>query len=178
MTSLVRVPRSQPVPPPEPWRPAADPCTDWANANRLRALLEGRLVYCRGLGWLVFDPTRGWRSDTALAVKHAATLGASILGESAAVLDYASRLPMDMREKAEAKGLALLKHSRASESSKSIRAALGLAEGELAIHADDVDADRDLLGLPGGVLDLREVTHRPHRSGTLTRPSFASRQRV
>lgn len=162
MTRVVRVPRSQPIPPPEPWRPAADPCTDLANAHRVHKRCDDLLVHARGLGWYVFDARRGWRNDAAAAVLHASKLGAEILGESAQSLDYASRLPMEMREKAEAKALALIKHARNSESAKSIRAALGLAEGLLAIESDALDAHPDLLGLPGGVLDLRDGAHRPH----------------
>ncbi len=161
--NTIRVPRSQPLPPPEPWRPAADPCTDWANAHRLHKRHAGRLLHARGLGWHVFEALRGWRGNTAAALLHAATLGADVLAESAAVLDYASRLPQDMRQKAEANGLALFKHARASESAKTIRAAMGLAEGLLAIEPDALDAQPDLLGLPGGVLDLRDGSHRPHR---------------
>ncbi|MBN8923358.1 MAG: hypothetical protein J0I96_09735 [Rhodanobacter sp.] len=163
MNTVVRVPRSQPLPPPEPWRPAADPCTDLANAHRLHKRSDGLLLHARGLGWHVFDAARGWRSDTAGAVLHASALGAEIMAESATVLDYASRLPMEMREKAEAKAVALIKHARTSESAKSIRAALGLAEGLLAIEPDALDARPDLLGLPGGVLDLCDGTHRAHR---------------
>lgn len=161
--NTIRVPRSQPLPPPEPWRPAADPCTDWANAHRLHKRYAGRLLHARGLGWHVFEALRGWRGDPAAALLHAATLGADVLAESAAVLDYASRLPQDMRQRAEANGLALFKHARASESAKAIRGAMGLAEGLLAIEPDALDAKPDLLGLPGGVLDLSNGSHRPHR---------------
>ncbi len=163
--STIRVQRSQPEPPPEPWRGAADPCTDWANANRLYHRHAGSMVSAKGLGWGVFTEARGWRFDMAAAMLKAATLGADVLAESAAVLDYASRLPMGMREKAEAKGLALFKHARASESAKAIRAAIGLAEGLLSIEPDALDANPDLLGLPGGVLDLRDMTFREHRAG-------------
>ena len=161
--SVTKIHRALPAAPPEPWHPAADPCTDWANAHRVRGMLEGSAVFARGIGWHVFDEARGWRNDTAAVMLHAARLGAEILAESAAVLDYASRLPMDMRQKAEARAVALLKHARTSESAKAIRAALSLAEGMLAIDAEALDADPDLIGLPGGVFDLREAEHRTHR---------------
>lgn len=161
--SAIRVPRDQPKPPPEPWRPAADPCTEWANAHRLHKRSAGRLIHARGLGWHVFEPQRGWRCDPAAAVLQAAEIGAEVLGESAAVLDYASRLPLGLREKEEAKALALMKHARASESAKAIRAALGLAEGLHAVEPTALDDAPDLLPLPGGVLDLATLTHRPHR---------------
>lgn len=162
--SVVRIQRGEPARPPEPWRPAADPCTDWANAHRVHKLVAGRAIFARGLGWHVFDASRGWRSDTAAATLLVGGLGAEILAESAAMLDYASRLPADRREKVETRGALLLKHARASESAKSIRAALSLAEGLLAIDADALDADPELVGLPGGVLDLRDGSHRPHRA--------------
>lgn len=163
--NVVRVQRSQPVPPPEPWQPAAGPCTELANAYRFSLREREHVRFARDVGWHVYDPSRGWRKDGAAAVLLASRLGAEIIAESAAWLDYASRLPMDMREKAEAKALALIKHAHASESSRSIRAYLSLAEGMLAIEPDALDANPDLLGLPGGVLDLRDDTHRPHQPG-------------
>lgn len=160
--SVVRIQRGQPAPPPEPWRPAADACTDWANAHRVHKLVAGRAIYARGIGWHVFDAARGWRSDAAAATLLVGGLGAEILAESAAMLDYASRLPADRREKSETRGASLLKHARASESAKSIRAALSLAEGLLALDADALDADPELIGLPDGVYDLRNCIHRAH----------------
>lgn len=165
--SVIRVPRSQPEPPPEPWRDAADPCSDWANANRFMHGSGVDSCFARGIGWLCFDPERGWRADQGQVMTKAARLGVSIVAEAAAVLEYASHLPMALREKQEAKALALLKHARTSESAKSIRAALSLAEGLLPVRPADLDAEPDLLGLPGGVLDLRDGVHRPHRAGDL-----------
>lgn len=161
--SVVRVARAQPEPPAEPWRPAADPCTELANAHRLHKRSVGRLLYDPGRGWHVFDPNRGWRCDPAAAVLEAAKIGAEVLVESAAVLEYAARLPMGLREKEEARALALMKHARTSESAKAIRATLGLAEGLHAVEPDALDAAPDLLALPGGVLNLCDGTHRPHR---------------
>lgn len=163
--STVRVLRNQPIEPLEHWRPAADPCTDLANAYRIKSRSEGVLIHSTGIGWCVFDPERGWRSDQAAAVLLAARTGAEVLSESAAMLVYASQLPMEMRPKAEARALALMKHSRSSESARAIRSALGLAEGLLSVEADALDARPDLLGLPGGVLDLTDGSHRPHSPG-------------
>lgn len=165
MNNVIRVPRARPEPPPEPWRPAADPCTDLANAYRVAAQHENRAKYARGIGWHAFDQQRGWRSDPGAVVQLAASLGTDIVAESRAVLEYASRLPSDLRENTEARAVDLLKHARRSESANAIRAALSLAEGLLAIDAETLDADPDLVGLPGGVLDLRDGSHRPHRPG-------------
>lgn len=167
MVVVDRGPRDEAERPPEPWRPAADPCTEWANAHRLHKRSHDRLLYARGLGWHVFDPQRGYRCDPAAAVLDAAGIGAEILQESAVLLDYASRLPQGLREREESKALALVKHARASESAKSIRATLGLAEGLHAVDASALDAHPDLLALPGGVLDLETCVLRPHRPADL-----------
>lgn len=152
-------------PPAEPWRPAADPCTDFANANRLHAACADRMLYALGMGWLVFDPARGWRADDDAAVSEAAKLGAAILAESADWMRYASALPKGEREGAEGLAEALHKHARASESARAIRATLDLARGPFAFPVEQIDAKPDLLGLPGGVIELRNGEHREHRPG-------------
>lgn len=152
-------------PPAEPWRPAADPCTDFANANRLHATCAGRMLYAAGMGWHVFDPARGWRADDDAAVSEAAKLGAATLAESADWLRYASVLPKGERERADGLAEALHKHARASESARAIRATLDLARGPFAFPVEQIDAQPHLLGLPGGVIDLRSGEHRAHRPG-------------
>lgn len=165
MSNVVRVPRSQPIPPPEPWHPAAAPNTDLANAYRLHHRYAGRMIFVPGVGWCVFDEARAWRVGTAAAVALASTQGAMVLSESAALLEFSSRLPSDTREKAEAAALTLIKHARASESAAAIRAALSLAEGPFSTDPALLDANPDLLGLQDGVIDLRTGVHRPHQPG-------------
>lgn len=163
MTKVVHVSRAAANPPPKPWSPAADACTDLANAHRLHKRSAGKLIHARGIGWLVFDSERAWRADQGAAVLEAAQLGSDILAESAANLDYASRASGATRERAEKLALNLLKHARTSESKKSILSALSLAEGLLAVEPDVLDASLDLLPLQNGVLNLEDGTHRPHR---------------
>lgn len=165
--TVVTVPRKRLAPLDEPWKPASDPCTDLANAHRLHKRSAGRLIHARGLGWLVFDSDQAWRCDAARAVLDAASLGADIMVESAAILDRAAPMAKDDRVREETRAIALLKHARASESAKAIRAALGLAEGMLSVEPDALDAAPDLLPLQGGVLDLHAGTHRPHRPDDL-----------
>lgn len=151
----------------EPWRPAADPCTELANAYRLHGRAAGRLLYARGIGWLVFDPMRGWRADPAAATLEAARIGVDVLRESGEMLARAAGMSKSERDQIEERAKALFKHARVSESAKSIRAALSLAEGLFAVEPDQLDADPDVIGLPGGVLDLTDGTHRPHRAQDL-----------
>jgi putative DNA primase/helicase len=152
-------------PPAEPWRPAADPCTDFANANRLRAMYADKLLCVPGVGWHVFDSERAWRADDDAAAHLAAKLGRAILAESSDWLRFASTLAHGEgeRERAESRAKALHKHAGASESARAIHAALDLARGLFALPVEQIDAKPDLLALHGGVLDLRTGEHRAHR---------------
>jgi putative DNA primase/helicase len=116
-----------------------------------------------GIGWHAFDDQRGWRKGDAAAVSEAGRLGAAILGESAEWLHYASGHDKIERDAAEGRSEALRKHGRASESARAIRATLELAQGLFEAAPSELDADADLLGVQGGVLDLRNGSHRPHR---------------
>jgi putative DNA primase/helicase len=129
----------------EEWqRPAPIPYTDVGNAERFVAHHHGGFVYQADRGiWLRWDGTR-WAADPDAVIRAAISTVRAIPLESTPDLS-----PEEQRK--------LLRHAAASESRQRLDAMLDLARHQegMALHATDLDADPDLLGVQNGVVDLR-----------------------
>lgn len=157
--------------PSDPWPPdsgydvATHPCTDQANADRLRRERGARMLYAVGIGWHVWGAD-GWSHDELAARGIAGGLGRIITREASALSNLAScSRDGAEREALQRRAIELMKHARASEMQRSVRAALSAAEPGLAIRAGQLDADPWLLGCANGVVDLRTGALRAHRRG-------------
>lgn len=126
-------------------------CTDAGNATRFIAAYRDGFRYCYAWSaWLAWDGRR-WRRDAGDLVTLAAKAAArAIYTEAAAATEEAARK-------------ALARWSAYSESEPGIRRMLALAQPELAITPDQLDADPWLFNCLNGTLELRTGHLRPHR---------------
>jgi putative DNA primase/helicase len=126
------------------------PKTDLGNAERLVARHGADMRYCHPWGrWLVWDGRRWRPDDTGEARRRARQTVRGILAEAAALEDAAARA-------------ALVAWARASEKRDRLAALLHLAEAELPVVPDAMDADGWLLNCRNGTVDLRTGALRPH----------------
>ncbi len=140
----------------------ASRCTDLANAHRLVQHFSDRLLFVEGIGWHVWGPP--WRHDDLAAREVAHSLGKIIADEADAMTDWVAKSPdskaMKLRETAQK---ARRDWAKASESAGKITAALQEAAPLLRCKAEALDADKDLLGVGNGVIDLRSFQFRAYQ---------------
>jgi putative DNA primase/helicase len=133
------------------------PLTDAGNAERFAARYAGEVRFVHGPDhWLVWDGKR-WAYDMLREAQRRAK-------DSARGIRLEAQLASD--EKAAAH---IFKHALRSERRQAIDSALSLARSEppLAVAADELDADADLLCVENGTLDLRTGELLPHRQESL-----------
>lgn len=140
---------------------AHDPCSHLANAHRLVDHFGDQMLFVEGIGWHVWGPP--WRHDELAVRRLAQSLGKIIAEEAASmaawVAQAADKAEREQRQKAMD---ARFKWAGQSEDAPTIGYSLQMAQPLLAERAEALDSDPDLLGLPGGVLDLRTGRHRDH----------------
>jgi putative DNA primase/helicase len=127
-----------------------EPCTDYGNARRLVELYGRDLLYLAAARrWYIWDGRRFRPDETGRIWQLAKATARTILEEAARAND-----------KDDARRLA--RHALASENRGRLQAMIQLAESEaeIAIVADDLDADPYLLTVGNGTLDLRTGTLR------------------
>ena len=132
--------------------------TDLGNAERFIADHGHDVRYCHRWGaWLVYDRQR-WRVDDRGAVVRLAK------GTVRKIYREASDTEDEGRRKA------LAKHADRSESADKIRAMLELAKSEVPVSPDELDAERWLLNVKNGTIDLRSAELRePRREDLITK---------
>lgn len=130
--------------------------TDAGNANRLVDIFKGRIRYCEGLGWLVWNGMV-WMPENENS--------ASVLQMVKEAQEY---LYEDLAEllKVGASTKAAARHIQYSLSHSGLRNAMALMQATYTIRltADDLDANKHLLAVRNGVVDLRTgmlYDHRP-----------------
>ena len=122
--------------------------SDTGNAARFARHHRGRLLHCDGTGWLLYDGTR-WRPAESETTRLAKATVSQIYGEASRYSKLAQRK-------------AVTNWALRSESERSIRAMISLAECELPVKADELDQDPWLLNCVNGTLDLRTGELRKH----------------
>jgi putative DNA primase/helicase len=129
----------------------AEPLTDVTNAARFVDQHGADLRFCYAwASWLVFDGRR-WRRDAGdVSIRCAKETARGWFAEAAQASDDASRK-------------ALARWATYSSSEPGLRRMLTLAQAELAITPDQLDANPWLLNCPNGTLELRTAHLRPHR---------------
>jgi len=118
--------------------------TEFGNARRMVAQHAGKLLWCAGLGWWFHWTGNHWaRAYEADVLRYAQ---ATVNG----LIDAAKALP---REEA---GEALKWAARSQTKGMcSAMVALAAAAPELRVEVDELDADKTLLGVANGMVDLR-----------------------
>jgi len=147
-------PREQSEPKPEP-HVAPEIRNDIGNALQLLALHRTRLCYVVEVGWHIWDGKRFCR-DNEMIASHRLThdLSAQQLAAALRVADKDARK-------------AAIKWALSSGTKARISAMLHEARPYVAHQADDMDADIWLLNCQNGVLDLRDLSLRPHSPADL-----------
>lgn len=141
---------------------AHDLCGHVANAHRIVEHYGDQLLYVEGIGWHIWGPP--WRHDELGAVKMLQELGRIVAKEAADMAEWVSKAwDAIERDKRQTTMDRHFKWAGNCESRHTIEASLAMAAPHLAIKADQLDANSDLLGLPGGVLELTTGTYREHR---------------
>ncbi|GIM46838.1 hypothetical protein DNHGIG_23870 [Collibacillus ludicampi] len=127
--------------------------SDVGNAERLAYYHGDKLRYCHSTGkWLYWTGKR-WQIDSGgTEVYRLAKETVRNIYREAALTD-----DTDTRQK-------ISKHAIQSEKASSIREMIALAqnEGDIPIHAYELDADQWLLNVENGTIDLRTGKLRPH----------------
>ncbi len=146
---------------------ANSPCTELANAYRLKAQHGSGMMSVPGVGWHVWNDHGPWVQDDHAAYRLAFNLGKSIQAEADALDAWVYQatldgLSLDDRKQREKFQQARAAWAKASESRSVIFSSLGLAENLLGVPAASLDAAPHLVGCPGGVLDLKSCTVRRH----------------
>jgi putative DNA primase/helicase len=139
------------------------PATDLANAERLVAEHGRDLRFAHGLGWFTWDGRR-WKRDSDGEVMRRMKLTVRAMYRRASELDDAGQ-----RKR-------LTAWAMQSESEARLRAAINLAESELAIIVDpnELDAEPWLFNAANGTIDFRTGELREHqRDDLLTRITAA-----
>lgn len=142
---------------------AANPCTHYANALRLRRHFGAQLMFVPGHGWHVWAPP--WRRDEAAARRLAQQLGRIIATEAADKAAASTRADSaEARKLMHAEAAALMKWAATSEAAACIESSLQMAAVLVGIECKprDLNADPWLLATPVEVIDLRTGEAREH----------------
>lgn len=131
--------------------PGAEPLTDLTNAAKFVEQHAATFRYSYAwAAWIHFDGAR-WRRDAGdVVIRCAKATARGWFAEAAAASDEGRRK-------------ALARWATYACSEPGIRRMLTLAQAELAITPDQLDADPWLLNCPNGTLELRTGFLRPHR---------------
>ena len=142
--------------------------TDAGNAQRLAIRAENRVLAVVGAGWAIWDGTR-YAADDAESTR-ATKLALSVTDEIKSECDV---LRSDGASDDAVK--ARFSHCLRSQQRPRIEALMKLARPALAISAERLDADPDLLNTPSGTVHLPTGKLRPHDpADLLTRRTVAA----
>ena len=125
--------------------------TDAGNAELFAKMNRNRLRYCKSLGWLVWTG-KHWNEDDLAAARLALAFSREMLKE--AVTNY-DAVPGDDSK-------AYLNHAVRLRSANAQKHMLELAMARLAISAQQLDADPEILNTVAGIVNLRTGAIGPH----------------
>ncbi|MFO0840679.1 MAG: phage/plasmid primase, P4 family [Phycisphaerae bacterium] len=128
--------------------------TDIGNAARLVQRFGHKIRYCYGPGqWLIWDGRRWKPDDRGLIVKLCKQTALGILDEAKGLSGDAQR--------------ELIEWAMASQKRDRLTAMAALAQPEVAVGPDDLDADPWAFNCLNGTIDLSTGDLRPHRQDDL-----------
>jgi len=149
--------------------------TDVANSARFTIQHRENIRYSHEHGAYIVYTRKRWEWDkSGRAVALAKQTALSIYQEAMQAAEEAKKAHAAGDEQAEAKHAAragaLAKHAAASQKRERISAMLALAQPDIAVKLDQLDADPWLLNALNGTIDLRTGELRPHcRTDFLTK---------
>jgi putative DNA primase/helicase len=127
-----------------------DKFTDLGNAERFAKMFKGQLQYCKQMGkWLIWNGSRWERDNSDQVMTYAKKCIRSMYVYAAGVDDPIFRK-------------AILKHANSSESLKSIKSMITIAQSELPVALHDLDADQWILNCTNGIVNLKTGELMPH----------------
>jgi putative DNA primase/helicase len=129
-------------------RELASHLSDSGNAARFVRHHRGRMLYCDGAGWHLYDGTR-WRPARGEVIQLAKSTVSRIYQEASRCRTLSQR-----EEVAE--------WALHSENEKRIRSMVALAQCELPVSADALDSDPWLINCTNGTVNLRTGELREH----------------
>lgn len=140
--------------------------SDAGAAKKFSEIVQGRLLYCDALGWLLWDGKR-WAEDehgaTKLAIAFTEDTRAEAMKLYRDFTNYDERgriqVPAHIKDYADYAGRL--------RSQYAIRAFMSLARSYLAIKAEELDAAWWILNTEAGLVDLRTGELEPHDPGAL-----------
>jgi putative DNA primase/helicase len=148
-----------PITPPDPLRMAWYELSDLGNAQRLRDLAMGKLLWVED-HWVAYDGKR-WSGEDGrrLAQRLAHDVARHIPAEAEALAEHLDAMDAALREKAkdryEEKIAALIKHGIQSGNTAKTQGMLAQAQSELFALRDDFDSDPFAINVQNGTLRLR-----------------------
>lgn len=154
------------------YRPNGRDLTDAGNAELFARMNHDRLRYCDALGWLAWDGKR-WDNDAHAAERLALDFSKAMLAEAAANFAETASAGGD----ADPAAKAYLNHAVKLRSANAQRNMMDLAKARLAIKAQELDADPEILNTVAGIVDLRSgqlAPHDPERYCTKLAPAIPS----
>lgn len=118
--------------------------TDMGNGHRLAEIVKGKCVYCPALkGWMVYRKGR-WQPDNgSVIMRMAKAVVKQMYTEAASIEDEQERN-------------ALLKHAKASQSSRALKAMIEMAQYQRTVDLELFDANPWLLNIRGWTVDLKK----------------------
>lgn len=131
------------------YRPAGRDLTDAGNAELFARMNHDRLRYCAALGWLTWTGKQ-WEVDDQAATRAALDFSKDMLNE--AVQFYTAAISSG-NENPVAKEY--FRHAMKFRSTAAQLNMLTLAKARLVIHAQELDADPEILNTVAGIVDLR-----------------------
>lgn len=128
--------------------------TDVGNAARLVHRYGNRIRFCYGPGqWLIWDGKRWKPDDRGRIIKLCKAT-------ALAIFDEAKQAEGDLQEE-------LVRWAMMSQKRDRLTAMAALAQPEVAVGPDDLDADPWAFNVNNGTIDLRTGELRPHRRDDL-----------
>lgn len=146
--------------------------TDVGNSLRFKQLHQDKARYCAKMGvWFVWAGTHWQEDNTKRADLMAKEVVRSIFAEADGDYEKSQELTKTQNETEATKAQNSGKQKRAwafkSESSRGISAMLRLAESELPVTPDQLDAGKFVFNCANGTIDLCSMDFAPHRQSDL-----------
>lgn len=148
------------------WQYKPEDYSDAGNAAAFAKWIEGQLLHCPALGWLIWTG-QNWECADHQALSFATQYTDALLEDAVRNYGMVARSSSSGSQDEKA-AKAYLTHAQKTRSKRSMDAFLKLSENKLYVALDDLDADGYKLNCPGGLVDLRTGRIIPHAPEQLT----------
>lgn len=146
------------------WQFKPEDYSDAGNAAAFAKWIDGQLLHCPALGWLIWT-SQNWECADHQALSFATQYTDALLEDAIRNYGMVARSSSSGSQDEKA-AKAYLTHAQKTRSKRSMDAFLKLSENKLYVALDDLDADGYKLNCPSGLVDLRTgriITHAPEQ---------------